>query len=93
MTRAIGAAAEAEESRKRLDELAADRVAAVVHELRGPIGGLRSFLSLLVEGKFGVLNEKGRRFAGEALAAADRLNDLVTTLLGSDRGERVDEGR
>ncbi len=81
MAQMADTAAEAAESRKRLQELAADRVAAAVHELRGPVGGLRSFLSLLVEGKFGVLNEKGEQFAGEALAAADRLNDLVTALM------------
>lgn len=77
----------ASSGRRRLEELAGDRVAAAVHELRGPIGGLRSFLSLLAEGKFGALDEKGQRFAKEALAQANRLNDLVTELLAAFRDD------
>lgn len=89
MARADDAAAGAEEGQRRPQDLGADRVASAVHELRGPIGGLRSFLSLLAEGKFGVLNEKGQQFSGEALAAANRLNDLVTALLSAYRDKQA----
>lgn len=74
--------------RRRLEDLAADRMAAAVHALRGPVGGLRSFLSLLVEGRFGTLTEKGRQFAREALKQADKLNDLVTEMVEAYRSSR-----
>ena len=78
------------EKQRELDQLKDDFISVTSHELRTPITGVRSFLSLLQEGQFGDLSAKGKQYIDEALTQADRLTALVSDMLDVSR---IEQGR
>lgn len=69
-------------------------VAAVLHDLRGPLLTVRSYLDMLAEGGFGALPSEAREAAERAGVAAARAQALAEALVGGSmavrRVERVE---
>ena len=76
--------------RDEVDRLKDEFISVTSHELRTPITGLRSFLSLLSEGEFGKLTDKGGEYVIGAQEQASRLGALVDDMLDVSR---LQEGR
>lgn len=72
------------------DKIKDDFISVASHELRTPITGIRSFLSLMMEGKFGSLTDEGKSFLREAFAQTSRLTNLVSDMLDVSR---IEQGR
>jgi signal transduction histidine kinase len=78
------------EHHTEMDKVRDDFISVASHELRTPITGIRSFLSLVEEGGFGQLNEDGNKYVKKALSQSDKLNALVDHMLDVSR---IEQGR
>lgn len=73
--------------RKELDQMKADFVNMVSHDLRTPLTGMRAFLDSLSAGVYGELNKKGGQAAIRIQSSLTRLVNLVNDLLDVERME------
>ena len=64
-----------------------DFAAAVSHEFKTPIAGIRGALELLDEHGAGMSDEERKKFIGNAAADAERLSRLVQRLLDLARAD------
>ncbi len=78
---------EANRELRSLEEAQRDFVDMVAHQLRGPIGGIRSAASMLTSGDCGVLPESAQRMSGMIQDSATRLLSLAETFLDASRME------
>lgn len=76
---------EANRQLHQLDQARGDFVDMVAHQLRGPLGGIRSSASMLSEGDYGALPEKARTASELIQDSATRLLSLAETFLGAAR--------
>ncbi|HEY6872699.1 MAG TPA: response regulator [Geobacteraceae bacterium] len=53
----------------------------VSHDLRAPLTGISGYCQLLAEFSAGSLDEQGKEFVREIAGAADRMDQLITTIL------------
>jgi len=72
---------------ERLDRARRDVVAAVAHQLRGPLGGIRFAADMFSRGDFGPLSEEGTKVMDHIRASTDRLLVLAETSLNAARIE------
>lgn len=70
-----------------LNRLKDEFVSTVSHEFKTPLTTITGFLSVLLDGDAGALNEQQMRFLNIAKAAAKRLSGLVSDLLDLSRLE------
>lgn len=70
------------------EQLKDDFISVASHELRTPITGIQSFLSMVDEGSFGVLNEEGRSYIKQAMTSTTQLTNLVEDMLDVSRIEQ-----
>ena len=72
----------------RLEELKSRFVLTVTHELRSPVGVIRSLLQTLRDGYAGALGAGQRDLLGRAIHRADFLQALITDLLDLAAGKK-----
>ncbi|MBI3550272.1 MAG: GAF domain-containing sensor histidine kinase [Elusimicrobia bacterium] len=84
---------EANQRLSEINRLKDDFVSTVSHEFKTPLTSIKGFLSVLLDGEVGPVNEEQMRFLKIAKSAADRLTDLVSDLLDLaklESGARMD---
>ncbi|MGQ9601423.1 MAG: CHASE4 domain-containing protein [Candidatus Bipolaricaulia bacterium] len=82
--------------RKRLEQLKAEFLATVSHEVRTPLTSIKGYADLLLAGETGPLNPTQEEFLQIISRNADRLTELISDLLEIERlesGERKIELR
>ena len=72
---------------KEIDQMKSDFVSLVSHELRTPMTSIIGFVSLILDGKTGPINDKQRRSLVRVQHQAERLADLINDLLDISRIE------
>lgn len=72
---------------ERLDAARRDLVAAVAHQLRGPLGGIRFAADMFVRGDFGALSPEGEKVMNHIRSSSDHLLSLAETSLNAARVE------
>lgn len=72
---------------KELDQTKTEFISIASHQLRTPLSGLRGYLSMLIEGDFGELDENKKEVIKELLQSAERLVRLVNLFLNVSRIE------
>ncbi len=73
---------------KEVDQMKDEFISMSSHELRSPITTLRGFLSMILEGDYGSLNEQGKKTLKIMEASVNRLANLVEDLLNVSRIEQ-----
>lgn len=76
---------EAMEQLQAANRMKDEFVSVVSHEFKTPLTTILGFLSVMLEGEAGAVNEQQRKFLDTARAAARRLNALVGELLDLSR--------
>jgi signal transduction histidine kinase len=80
----------ANERLKKLDELKSNFISTASHELRTPLTSIKGYVSIVLQSKIGVLNDKQREFLGYVKESTDRLHRLLDELLDLSR---IESGR
>jgi len=73
---------------KEVDKMKDEFISMASHELRTPITTLKGFISMILDGDFGELNEDGKKNLKIMELSANRLNSLVEDLLNVSRIEQ-----
>ncbi len=73
---------------QEVDQMKDDFISIASHELKTPIAAIRGYLSNIVDGVGGSIDEKARANIGIVDKQASRLNDLVNDLLNVSRLEQ-----
>jgi PAS domain S-box-containing protein len=73
--------------RREIEQMKQDFVAMVSHDLRTPLGAIQATLSLVEEGVYGNLNDKGTIRITSAQQSVQRLTGLVNNLLDLEKME------
>jgi len=71
----------------KLEKTKEDLLSTVSHELRAPLTSILGYVSLLLGGKAGALNEKQKTFLQSVLQQGKKLESLVTDILNAARPE------
>ncbi len=74
-------------SEYEIDKMKSEFVSLVSHELRTPLTSIMGFISLILDGKTGGINEKQRESLSRALRQSKRLTALINDLLDVSRIE------
>lgn len=74
----------------QVEKLKKEFVAMISHDLRAPLSALQMYLSLLVDGTYGQLNDTGERRGQSALKSVAQLVKLINDLLDM---EKLEAGR
>jgi signal transduction histidine kinase len=77
----------ANEELKRLDTLKSIFISSISHELRTPLTVIKEFISLMLDGHTGPLNEDQKEYLGITNKNVMRLTNLIETLLDFSRIE------
>jgi len=75
---------------KDLDKQKDEFISVAAHELRAPMTAIKGFLSMIMEGDAGKVNDKVKDYLSEAVQGNDRLIRLVNNMLNV---ARIEEGR
>ena len=73
---------------KEFEEMKADFASLVAHELRTPISAIKGYLSSMLEGKIGDLNEEQQLYIERAFTSNDRQLQIVESLLEISKIEK-----
>ena len=73
---------------KEVDQMKDEFISMASHELRTPITTIKGFLSMILGGDFGHLNDRGQKNLRIMEASTNRLGDLVEDLLNVSRIEQ-----
>lgn len=68
-----------------LDETKDDFISMASHQLRTPLTSVKGYLSMVLEGDAGKLNETQRKMLGQAFTSSQRMVFLITDLLNVSR--------
>jgi signal transduction histidine kinase len=75
---------------KELDKQKDEFISVAAHELRSPLTAIKGYISMVVEGDGGKVEDKARAYLSDANAVNDRLIRLVNNMLNVSR---IEEGR
>ncbi|NQU77242.1 GAF domain-containing protein [Candidatus Falkowbacteria bacterium] len=75
---------------RQLDKAKSEFLSIAAHQLRTPISGIKGYLSMLLDGDFGTLDEKKRKVMRTVFNSTERLNRLVNVFLNISR---IESGR
>jgi len=75
---------------KEVDKMKDEFISMASHELRTPVTGIKGFLSMVLDGSMGTVDDKARKGLEIVAAAAERLNILVEDILNISR---IEQGR
>ena len=70
-----------------IEQMKSEFVSLVSHELRTPLTSIKGFISLILDGKTGAINQKQQESLGRALRQSERLAELINDLLDISRIE------
>ena len=73
---------------KEVDEMKDEFISMASHELRTPITTIKGFLSMILEGDYGKLDDQGQKNLKIMEASVNRLGNLVEDLLNVSRIEQ-----
>jgi PAS domain S-box-containing protein len=73
--------------RKKLERMKQEFVAMISHDLRTPLTSVKGFLSMLIRGVYGTLNEVGEKRSNAAERNVSRLIALINDLLDIEKLE------
>ncbi|MGH9552717.1 MAG: ATP-binding protein [Terriglobales bacterium] len=71
--------------RKRLEQLKADFVNMITHDLRTPLSSMRAILQLFIAGAYGEISDKGKNKLSTADRSLSRLVNLLNDLLSLEK--------
>lgn len=77
----------------QLDELShfkSQLLSLASHQIRSPLAAIKGFLSLILDGSYGAVDDRAKEALGKVGRSADELIDLINTLLDV---RKVEEGR
>ncbi len=77
------------EELRRINELKSEFVSLATHQIRGPLGAIRGYLSLITEGDYGVIPEEIYEPLSIILKSVDTLGKTVNDFLDVSR---IDQG-
>jgi signal transduction histidine kinase len=72
---------------KKLDEAKSEFLSIASHQLRTPLSAIKGYISMLLEGSYGVLPEKAQKSIGNVYQSNERLIKLVNDILNVSRIE------
>jgi signal transduction histidine kinase len=75
---------------RELDKQKDEFISVVAHELRSPLTAIKGYISMVVEGDGGTIEDKARSYLSDANAVNERLIRLVNNMLNVTR---IEEGR
>ncbi|HWT55837.1 MAG TPA: HAMP domain-containing sensor histidine kinase [Candidatus Microsaccharimonas sp.] len=70
---------------KALDETKDDFISMASHQLRTPLTSIKGYLSMVLEGDAGEINETQRKMLGQAFTSSQRMVYLIADLLNVSR--------
>lgn len=73
---------------QKLDKTKSEFLSIASHQLRTPISGIKGYLSMILEGDFGKIEEKPKEILKSIYDNTERLNGLVNDFLDVSRIER-----
>lgn len=73
---------------KEVDEMKDEFISIASHELRTPVTGIKGYVSMIIDGSFGEVNQKVMDSLKMVASASDRLGKLVEDLLNVSRIEQ-----
>ncbi|MEK7130557.1 MAG: GAF domain-containing sensor histidine kinase, partial [Patescibacteria group bacterium] len=78
---------EANEYLKELDQTKSEFISIASHQLRSPMTGIKGYLSMLIDGDFGALDDKKKGIMKQMLDNSERLIRLINIFLNVSRIE------
>lgn len=75
---------------QEVDKMKDEFISMASHELRTPVTGIKGFLSMVLDGSMGTVDDKARKGLEIVASAAERLNALVEDILNISR---IEQGR
>jgi signal transduction histidine kinase len=75
---------------KNVDQMKDEFISMASHELRTPVTGIKGYVSMVLDGSFGPINDKVKKSLSAVQGAAERLSILVEDLLNVSR---IEQGR
>ncbi len=82
--------AQANDQLRTLDNAKSEFISIASHQLRTPLTAIKGFISLLLEGSYGKIDEKPKDIINKVYQSNERLIDLVEDLLSLSR---IESGR
>lgn len=79
--------AKANKKLKKLDQAKSEFISIASHQLRTPLGTIKGFASMLLEGSYGEISEKVKKVLEKIFISNERLISLVNDLLDLSRIE------
>lgn len=73
------------EKLRALDEAKDDFISMASHQLRTPLTSIKGYVSMILEGDAGEINEQQRRFLSQAFTSSQRMVYLIADLLNVSR--------
>lgn len=73
------------EKLKALDEAKDDFISMASHQLRTPLTSIKGYVSMILEGDAGEINDQQRRFLSQAFTSSQRMVYLIADLLNVSR--------
>lgn len=70
---------------RALDETKDEFISMASHQLRTPLTSVKGYLSMVIDGDVGELNEEQKKMLNQAFVASQRMNYLITDLLNVSR--------
>lgn len=70
-----------------IDRMKSDFISLASHQLRTPLSAVKTYAHMLVDGYMGDINQPQKRSLRTIIAAANRMNELISTLLNVTRIE------
>ncbi len=72
---------------KEVDRMKSEFISLASHQLRTPLSAIKTYSHMLTDGYMGELNESQKKSLETIISAANRMNELISTLLNVTRIE------
>lgn len=72
---------------EEIDRMKSEFISLASHQLRTPLSAIKTYSHMLVDGYMGPINDAQRRSVRTIIGAANRMNELISTLLNITRME------
>jgi PAS domain S-box-containing protein len=72
---------------KEVDRMKSEFISLASHQLRTPLSAIKTYTHMLADGYMGELNDAQRKSLETVIGAANRMNELISTLLNITRIE------